>query len=132
MPASRLGRVNKWRSCAVMIAAMLLLLPGHEVSAAPLDPDVSAFIEEFSTEHNFDRRRLERWFAQARVQPGILKAMANPTTAQPWHVFRASHVSPARIKGGLEYWERNAPLLAQAAANTGVPEELLVATIGIE
>ena len=132
MSALQLRGLHEWRSCAVLIAAVLLLFGAQTSSAAPLDPDVSAFIEEFSTEHNFDRRRLERWFAQARVQPGILKAMSNPTTAQPWHVFRASHVSPARIKGGLEYWERYAPSLAQAAANTGVPEELLVATIGIE
>jgi len=66
------------------------------------------------------------------VQHGILKAIANPTTAQPWHVFRASHVNPARINGGLAYWQRYAAVLAKVAAETGVPEELLVATVGVE
>jgi membrane-bound lytic murein transglycosylase B len=103
----------------------------HAASITP-DSDVAVFIEQFASEHNFDRRKLERWFGQARVQHGILKAIANPTTAQPWHVFRASHVNPARINGGLAYWQRNAAVLAQAAAATGVPEELLVATVGVE
>jgi membrane-bound lytic murein transglycosylase B len=103
----------------------------HAASIAP-DSDVAVFIEQFAAEHNFDRRKLERWFGQARVQHGILKAIANPTTAQPWHVFRASHVNPARINGGLAYWQRYAGVLAKVAAETGVPEELLVATVGVE
>ena len=103
----------------------------HAASIAP-DSDVAVFIEQFAAEHNFDRRKLERWFGQARVQQGILKAIASPTTAQPWHVFRASHVNPARINGGLAYWQRYAGVLAKVAAETGVPEELLVATVGVE
>jgi len=47
-------------------------------------------------------------------------------------VFRASHVNPARINGGLAYWQRYAAVLAKVAAETGVPEELLVATVGVE
>ena len=115
------------------LCASLLAQSGHlhAASIAP-DSDVAVFIEQFSVEHNFDRRKLERWFGQARVQQGILKAIASPTTAQPWHVFRASHVNPARINGGLAYWQRYAAVLAQAAAETGVPEELLVATVGVE
>lgn len=132
MPESRLRKLNEWRSRLVRIAAVLLLIAAPTVVAAPLDPEVTAFIEEFSTRHEFDRGRLQRWFAQARVQPGIIKAMMRPTTALPWHEFRASHVSPARIKGGLEYWDRYAAQLAQVSADTGVPAEIMVATIGIE
>ncbi len=109
------------------------LIPAlSQAQGGTLDPEVIAFIEQFSAEHKFDRRQMQAWFAQARVQPGILKAMASPSTALPWHVFRTSHVSPARINGGIAYWRRYAALLAQASADTGVPEELLVATVGIE
>ncbi len=102
--------------------------------AAPgaLAPEVVAYIDEFSAEHKFDRQKLEQWFLQARLQQGVLKAMAAPSTASPWHVFRTSHVNAARIKGGLAYWQRNAAVIAQVSAASGVPEELLVATVGIE
>ena len=96
------------------------------------DPAIAAFIDELAAAHKFDRHQLRRWFAQARVQHGILKAIANPTTALPWHAFRESHVTAARINGGLEYWRRYASTLAKASAEFGVPEELIVATIGIE
>ncbi len=131
MQATRLRASIARRSCAVLVALFLAVVTPAGYAAA-LDPEVAAFIDEFAAEHRFDRHKLERWFAQARVQHGILKAMANPTTALPWHVFRANHVNAARINGGLAYWQRYATVLAQAAAESGVPEELLVATVGIE
>ena len=115
----------------LVLCAWFAPAAGGAQTAVP-DPAVSAFIDEFATTHNFDRRKLQRWFAQARVQHGVLKSMASPTTAMPWHAFRASHVTAARINGGLEYWRRYADALEKASADYGVPEELIVATIGIE
>ena len=128
-----IGLMAKCAGIALALAATLAMPVGYAQSAgiAP-DSEVAAFIAEFSAEHKFDRRKLERWFSQARIQYGVLKAMSNPSTASPWHVFRASHVNPARINGGLAYWQRYASVLAQVSAATGVPEELLVATVGIE
>lgn len=120
---------------AGMLLAMcvpLLGSSGETPAAAALDPEIATFIDELAVNHQFDRGQLNRWFGQARIQHGILKAIANPTTALPWHVFRASHVSPGRIRGGIDYWERHAATLKLASAESGVPEELLVATVGIE
>ncbi len=115
------------------VCAPLMLCGGHgHAAAAVLDPAIVEFIDEFSARHEFDRRQLRRWFAQARVQHGVLRSIAHPTTALPWYVFRAGHVTAARLRGGLEYWQRHAATLARASADSGVPEELIVATIGIE
>lgn len=46
--------------------------------------------------------------------------------------FRASQVTDARIRRGVEFWDRYAATLARASAEYGVPEEVLVATIGVE
>ena len=136
MPDSLFAAMKYRLICAgilLAVCAPLLAGSGHARAAAiELDPAVETFIDEVVTNHQFDRAQLRRWFAQARVQYGILRAMANPTTALPWHVFRASHVSAARIRGGIDYWQRHADTLAKASADTGVPEELIVATVGIE
>ena len=124
-------RLSEWRSRVIVAVTLLFLLAPPGVTAAT-DSDVEAFIEQFAAEHDFSRARLKRWFAHAKVQPGIIKAMMRPTTALPWYEFRASHVSAARINSGLEYWNRYATLIAQAAEASGVPPEMLVATIGIE
>jgi len=66
------------------------------------------------------------------VQSGVLKAMSRPATARPWYEYRASQLTEARIRGGLEYWQRHADTLARASAEYGVPEEIILATIGLE
>ena len=96
------------------------------------NPEVDAFIEQLAVDHSFDRRQLRRWFNQARVQGAVLQAIARPGTARPWREFRASHVTEARIRGGVDYWLQYADALAHASSEYGVPEEIIVATIGIE
>ncbi len=96
------------------------------------NPEVEAFVTELVETHAFGRAQLMRWFQQAHLQPGVLQAMARPGTARPWHEFRASTVTAARIREGSQYWQRHARVLAQARAEFGVPEEIIVATIGIE
>ena len=58
--------------------------------------------------------------------------MASPTTARPWHEFRNSTITAARVREGTEYWRRHAAVLERAANAYGVPAEIIVATIGIE
>lgn len=103
-------------------------------SAAPavLNPEIESFIDQLVVDHEFDRRKLRRWFKQARVQNGVLRAMSRPATARPWYEYRASQLTEARIRGGLDYWQRHADTLVRAGAEYGVPEEIIVATIGIE
>lgn len=96
------------------------------------NPAVDGFIEQIAAAHQFDRRQLRRWFDQAHIQKGILQVMARPGTARPWYEFRASHVNEARTRGGVEYWRRHAGALSRASSEYGVPEEIIVATIGIE
>jgi membrane-bound lytic murein transglycosylase B len=117
---------------AVMFVAGLIA--GNAASAASLrdNPEVERFIDELVADHQFSRGEVRRWFDRASIQAGVLKAMATPGTARPWHIYRASQITPARIRGGLEYWQRHADALARAAASFGIPEELIVATIGIE
>lgn len=82
--------------------------------------------------HQFERERLRRVFSQVRARPAVIRAISAPITARPWHEFRARYVDSARITEGVRFWERNAPTLARASAKFGVPEEIIVATIGME
>lgn len=115
-----------------MLCVALLASSTVSAQARAPDPAVDAFVDDLAVTERYSRTQLQRWFAQARVQHGVLRAIARPTTALPWHVFRASHVNTARIRGGVDYWQRYADKLAQASVEYGVPEELIVATIGIE
>jgi membrane-bound lytic murein transglycosylase B len=120
----------------VAAAAAFLLwsapVAAQEDAAFANHPAVETFIAELVDQHRFEREPLERLFRQARFQHGVLQAMARPATARPWREFRATAVTPARVRDGGEYWRRHAHALARASTEYGVPAEIIVATIGIE
>lgn len=120
---------------AALLAALLLAWPVQQAAAQaprPLRPEVSAFIDEMVEKHRFARGELQRVFARVQPRPAILRAISAPGTARPWHEFRSRNVDAARISSGVRFWQQHAALLARASREFGVPEEIIVATIGIE
>jgi peptidoglycan lytic transglycosylase B len=66
--------------------------------------------------------------------PEILAAIAprSDPRARSWRDYRARFVTERRISEGLEFWRHNAAVLQRASAEYGVPEEIIVAIVGIE
>jgi membrane-bound lytic murein transglycosylase B len=120
-----------WRSIQGAIAAILLTSHVHAIGAE-IAPEAESFINTMVAKHGFKRGQLQKWFGQAKTQTAVLQAMARAGTARPWYEFRQDHVNDARIRTGLEFWERNAQTLARASADFGVPEQIIVATLGTE
>ena len=119
--------------CAVLLGMMLLAgVPSSAAAQAPLPPDIEAFVEEMVQKHQFRSTNLRRIFAQVQPRPAIIRAMTAPRTARPWHEFRLAYITPSRIDGGVRFWQEHAVTLARASREYGVPEELIVATIGVE
>lgn len=106
--------------------------PAAAQATGPLRPEVSVFIDEMVEKHRFARGELQRVFARVQPRPAILRAISAPGTARPWHEFRSRNVDAARISSGVRFWEQHAALLARASREFGVPEEIIVATLGIE
>jgi peptidoglycan lytic transglycosylase B len=117
------------------LAAFLMLLfaqPAAAAEAKPLAPEIEAFIEEMVQKHQFEAPALRRLLGQIKPRPGIVKAMSAPATARPWHEFRSRYIEPGRISGGVAFWREHAATLERASREFGVPEEIIVATIGVE
>ena len=96
--------------------------------------DVRQFIDEMVERHGFVRKELRTLFSRARFQPAIIKAITPPTEprAKSWQAYRALFLTPQRIAAGAAFRERNADALARATELYGVPEEIIVAIIGVE
>ena len=120
-----------------VFAAMLFL---HSERSAAEPPDyaqrieVRQFIGNMVKKHGFARKDLSRIFRSAQFQPGIVKAMTQPaeTALASWQTYRALFINPQRIDAGVQFSIRNAEPLARAAAEFGVPGEIIVAIIGVE
>lgn len=124
---------------AQLLMAIAMVLAGAAIptlAQAPakvqLKPEVETFIEQMVRQNQFDEAALRKVFAQLKVHDGVVKAIGAPATAKPWHEFRNIFVTPTRISGGLEFWQRHADLLARARDVYGVPEEIVVSIIGVE
>jgi membrane-bound lytic murein transglycosylase B len=115
---------------------LLMMLGAADAASAPvaqkLSPEVESFIQEMVQKHKFREAALRKVFAKVEPNPAIISAISTPLTARPWHEFRSRYVDEARINGGLKFWRENAATLAKARSRFGVPEEIIVATIGVE
>jgi membrane-bound lytic murein transglycosylase B len=126
---------NQFCLLSQVASLLLLMVAPIAIAAAPraeLEPEVRAFVQEMTERHGFERAALDKAFRETRFIASIIKAMDVPSTALPWHEFRARHITDARIKGGLQFWAEHQALLDKAAADYRVPPELIVATIGVE
>ena len=95
--------------------------------------DVRAFIDELVREHAFSRKTLTHWFRDVHYQPKIVEAMERPIVAPPrWFEYAPQFLTPARIGGGVAFWQAHADALARAERQFGVPQEIIVAIVGVE
>jgi membrane-bound lytic murein transglycosylase B len=121
-----------YRLLVLGVLGFALAAASPALAQRPLRPEIESFIDEMAMKHAFDRPSLRRIFRQAQPRPAVIRAISTPGTARPWHEFRALYIEERRIAGGIEFWRQNAATLARARREYGVPEEIIVATIGVE
>ena len=124
---------------AALVICLLLATGVHAGASAQKTPygkrpEVRAFVRDLVARHGFVERELAYLFSRARRDPAVLRAIAAPkdTRARSWQEYRTRFMSEARVAEGLEFWRREARALERAAREHGVPEEIVVAIIGIE
>lgn len=120
------------RQSVVLALLLAMAVISHAAAPAPLNPEMQDFVRKMVERHGFERQPLERALRESQFQNSIIRAMEAPSTALPWHEFRARFIDDARITGGLRFWEKHAQLIERAAAEYQVNPEIIVATIGVE
>ncbi len=114
----------------ILAAVALLSLPAW--SQAYDSPAIPAFIDEMVAKHHLRRDELVRVFQVAQFQQSAIDAITAPATLKPWPEYRANFVNDARIAEGLKFWKQNAAYLRLAEQRYGVPQEIIVALLGVE
>ncbi|MDR1350708.1 MAG: lytic murein transglycosylase B [Zoogloeaceae bacterium] len=97
-------------------------------------PEAQLFIERMQTLHGFDAQEIQKRLARLTSDARVLKLVAPPETPtqRSWQRYRSRFLEKKRIENGLVFWRANAVTLARASILYGVPEEIIVAIIGIE
>jgi membrane-bound lytic murein transglycosylase B len=129
--------MNGARAALVLLA--LALAPAHARSqdggpTYEAHPDAQAFIRELVGRHAFDEAELRAVFARARREDAVLAAMrAQPERqSRSWGEYRGMFVNERHLRAGLAFWREHRAQLSRARRDYGVPEEIIVAIIGVE
>ncbi|WP_306602405.1 lytic murein transglycosylase B [Azonexus sp.] len=118
---------------ALAIGARMAIAGPTASSIADL-PEAVAFAQDLEKRHGFDATALINQFSAAQTNSRVLQLIAPPAspTQRSWERYRPRFINEQRINGGVRFWQENALTLARARALYGVPEEVIVAIIGIE
>lgn len=114
----------------IMRLAFILLL-AQPCAAADL-PGIPPFIDEMVSKHQFKRDELEQIFQRTQRVQAVIDAISLPATIKPWPEYRANFINKKRIQEGLIFWMRHEEVLKRAEWEYGVPQEIIVAVIGVE
>lgn len=95
-------------------------------------PGIPEFINEMVAKHQFNRDELVHVFQEAEHRQDVIDAMNMPSTLKPWLEYRAAFVNPKRIEGGMKFWMKHLDALDRAEKLYGVPQEIIIAVIGVE
>ncbi|MEN9479466.1 MAG: hypothetical protein RLZZ298_861 [Pseudomonadota bacterium] len=98
------------------------------------DPAVIDFARNMEQRHGFSADALLNQFGQTRPNAKVLQLIKPPEspTQRSWERYRPRFLNNVRIDGGVRFWQENRTALTRARALYGVPEEVIVAIIGVE
>lgn len=116
----------------LLVTGLVFLVPGDAGADLLQRTDVTAFINEMVAEHGYDPGELNDFLGRVELSEKVIAAITRPAESLPWHRYRAIFLKPGRIRGGVEFWNRNRTQLERAAESYGVPVEIVVAVIGVE
>ncbi|MDM8545547.1 lytic murein transglycosylase B [Candidatus Venteria ishoeyi] len=100
--------------------------------AAKQHTEPEILITEMVQQHGFDKKYLEKLFAQVKIKQSILKAMRRPGEAKPWFEYRKLFVTPKQIRQGVAFYKQHQKALQAAERQYGVPAPIIAAIIGVE
>ncbi|MDR1648104.1 MAG: lytic murein transglycosylase B [Zoogloeaceae bacterium] len=117
----------------VLSLSLTCVAPAHAANLAA-SAEAQTFVAEMAEAHQFDASDLTHLLAQRAANARVLKLIAPPAskTQRSWERYRPRFLDEFRIRKGLEFWQQHAATLTKASQVYGVPEEIIVAIIGVE
>jgi membrane-bound lytic murein transglycosylase B len=95
--------------------------------------DVAAFVQRMAANSDYSEQELADLFGQVVKQEHLFEQLDKPAEKElQWYEYRPIFVKEKRISKGVEFWREHRQLLADVSDKTGVPEEIIVAIIGVE
>lgn len=117
-----------------LLAGVLLLLSFSIYSAESFieRPDVKNFINKTHKKFKIPKSQLVKTLSKAKLKKQVVHSIKHPKEANAWTNYRRIFITKSRIKAGNKFWLKNKKILEQAEQKYGVPQEIIVAILGVE
>ena len=113
--------------CLFTFAMFLSTTLVHAEQTFTQRKDVQQFINVMVKQHGFNRRELLTVMNDVKLQPQIIESMERPYEKKSWDVYKSLFLTPQRVQGGIEFWQKNKEALTKAEKHYGVPANIIVA-----
>jgi membrane-bound lytic murein transglycosylase B len=95
--------------------------------------DVIIFVQRIAAQTSYTEQELVDLFASVEKQEHLFAKLDRPAEKElQWYQYKGIFLKNRRIDLGVKFWRKHQELLAEVSEKTGVPEEIIVAIIGVE
>lgn len=95
--------------------------------------DVEEFVNRLARNSDYTETELVDLFSQVKKQGHLFERLNRPAEKElQWHQYKNIFIKEKRISEGVKFWRKYRNQLAEVSAKTGVPEQIIVAIIGVE
>jgi membrane-bound lytic murein transglycosylase B len=119
-------------ACAGVLLAIATAVAATPPEVDPPDAAHVAFAESLARDHGLDANVVLATLAKAQYQQSIIDAITRPAEAKPWKDYRPIFLTDKRRTDGIAFYREHRELIDRAAAEHGVPPQIIVAIIGVE
>ena len=111
-----------------------MLSIGIRAHAVEVDryPHLAVMIDELVLETGIDRKLLNIWLEDAKIDQSILGIMEAPAESLPWHKYQARFLNRKMIQNGKRYLDGHLGSFLRAEREFGIPPGIVAAIIGVE
>ena len=105
MSPIRLPQIQSMLMMSLLGLTIYFLIPTH-VQADTVEDNVSQFIQDMVTKHQFSEEQLKVLIGSAKKKDSILNAFGKPATSKPWSFFKKLYVTDYRETEGVKFWKK--------------------------
>ena len=117
----------------LMLCTLSIQVAWANTNAFSEQAEVKVFIDKMVDKHDFQRAELVRILDQIEVRPKVIRSVKkNPEKEMTWQRYSRIFMTEKRITEGVQFWQKHQKTLQAAAEKFGVPEQFIVAILGVE
>ena len=104
--------------------------------ALPVDldkyPDLKSITDRLVEQGVYTSGEVETLFSQVSLRPKVVEAFKKPAEKLTWAKYQGLFITDKVIRNGVKFWNEHQQTLEKATEEFGVPEEIIVAILGVE